>query len=218
MNNVLLIPGFYSAEECKDELAYAAKSGFLMQKYGQHDRKRAFVDDPVRAAQIYKKLQIPELRTFYDNLKPDPPVCDCRDTGELSCSKCSGEGCSPYGVAANGPCTAGDVCPSCKGVLLSGWKPIGLNERLRYYQYEIGQVFTRHFDILYRINDNTRTFLTFICYLNEDFEGGQTIFDEEIIVPKTGDAILFPHELKHEGAMVTKGCKIILRSDVIFQR
>lgn len=180
MNNVLLIPGFYTPEECKDELTYASKAGFLMQKYGQHDRRRAFIDDPVRAEQIYKKLtpilEAQPLTAFYDDFKPDPPE------------------------------------------ELPGWKPIGLNERLRYYQYEIGQVFTRHFDILYRINDNTRTFLTFICYLNDEFEGGQTIFDDQIIVPKAGDAILFPHELKHEGAMVTKGCKIILRSDVIYQR
>ena len=176
MNNVLLLPGFYTAKECEDELEYAAKAGFLMQRYGPHDRKRAFIDDPIRAEQIYKKLKLPALETFYKDLKPDPPED------------------------------------------LNGWKPIALNERLRYYHYEIGQLFSKHFDILYRINDNTRTFLTFIVYLNEDFEGGQTIFDEDIIVPKTGDAIVFPHELKHEGATVTKGYKIILRSDVIFQK
>ncbi len=47
-----------------------------------------------------------------------PPVRNCRrcrGSGELSCSKCSGEGCSVYGVAANGACTAGDKCPNCKG-------------------------------------------------------------------------------------------------------
>lgn len=176
MNNILLIPGFYTKEECKDELAYAAKAGFLLQKYGIHNRQRAFIDDPVRAAQIYKKLQLPALETFFEGLRPDPYE---------------------------------DI---------QGWEPIGLNERLRYYQYEIGQLFSRHFDILYRINDNTRTFLTFIVYLNDEFEGGQTIFDSEIIVPKAGDAILFPHELKHEGATVTRGCKIILRSDVIYGR
>ena len=110
-----------------------------------------------------------------------------------------------------------DLKPDPKEDVLA-WKPIGLNERLRYYNYEIGQLFSRHFDILYRINDDTRTFLTFICYLNDDFEGGQTIFDGCIIVPKAGDAILFPHELKHEGAIVTKGVKTILRSDVIYQR
>lgn len=176
MDNVLLIPGFYTPEECKEELDYASKAGFLMQRYGPHDRRRAFIDDRVRAEQIYKKLKIPPLETFFDDLKPDPPET------------------------------------------LEGWKPTGLNERLRYYEYEIGQLFSRHFDILYRINDDTRTFLTFIVYLNDEFEGGQTIFDDQIVVPKAGDAILFPHELKHEGATVTKGCKIILRSDVIYSR
>lgn len=176
MNNVLLIPGFFTPDECKEELLYASKAGFLMQRYGPHDRRRAFIDDQARAEQLYKKLQIPALETFFDGLKPDPPE---------------------------------DV---------KQWKPFGLNYRLRYYKYEIGQLFSKHFDILFRVDDDTRTFLTFIAYLNDDFEGGQTIFDEEIIVPKMGDAILFPHELKHEGATVTKGCKIILRSDVIYKR
>lgn len=176
MNNVLLIPGFYTPEECKAELDYASKAGFLVQQYGQHDRSRAFVDDKDRAKQIYQKLQLPTLESFFEGLTPDPPE------------------------------------------EIADWESVGLNYRLRYYKYEIGQLFTRHFDILYRINDNFRTFLTFIVYLNEDFEGGQTIFDEQVIVPQMGDAIVFPHELKHEGATVTKGCKIILRSDVMFQR
>lgn len=47
----------------------------------------------------------------------------CRGTGELSCPKCSGEGCSPYGVGANGRCTAGDPCP--------GWLPHPLLAHLR---------------------------------------------------------------------------------------
>lgn len=176
MNNVLVIPGFFTEKECKDELEYASKAGFLVQKYGQHDRRRAFIDDPERAENLYKKLKIPSLKSFYDNLTPDP---------------------------------AEDV---------EQWESWRLNYRLRYYKYEIGQLFRRHFDIMFRMDDDTRTFLTFIAYLNDDFEGGQTVFDEEIIVPKAGDAILFPHELKHEGATVTKGCKIILRSDVIFKR
>ncbi len=176
MDNVLVIPGFYTKEECEDELAYAAKAGFLVQKYGSHDRRRAFIDDRARAEQIYKKLKIPPLETFFKDLRPDP----FED--------------------------------------IKVWEPTGLNYRLRYYKYEIGQLFSRHFDIMFRINDDTRTFLTFIVYLNDEFEGGQTVFDDMVVVPKMGDAILFPHELKHEGATVTKGCKIILRSDVIYRK
>lgn len=52
----------------------------------------------------------------------------CRGTGELSCPKCSGEGCSPYGVGANGRCTAGDPCPGCGG---TGWLPHPLLSHLR---------------------------------------------------------------------------------------
>lgn len=42
---------------------------------------------------------------------PEPEPCPtCR--GGSYCPKCSGEGCSPYGVAANGPCYL-DRCPEC---------------------------------------------------------------------------------------------------------
>lgn len=43
----------------------------------------------------------------------------CRGRGELGCPKCSGEGCSPHGLATNGPCTAGDECRPCDG---TGWR------------------------------------------------------------------------------------------------
>lgn len=49
-------------------------------------------------------------------------IADClEDVGgavtcpECYCSKCSGEGCSPYGVAANGPCRVNQNCPTCSG-------------------------------------------------------------------------------------------------------
>ena len=71
---------------------------------------------------------------------------------------------------------------------------------------------------MFRIDDNTRTFLTFIIYLNDDFEGGETRFDEGIIKPQKGAAIIFPHELKHEGLMVTKGCKTVFRSDIVYRQ
>jgi hypothetical protein len=40
------------------------------------------------------------------------PTCDGRGYGR--CDRCSGEGCSVYGVAANGPCGADD-CRHCSG-------------------------------------------------------------------------------------------------------
>lgn len=46
---------------------------------------------------------------------PNKKCEKCRGRGELSCTKCSGEGCSVYSVAANGPCTSGDACTFCGG-------------------------------------------------------------------------------------------------------
>lgn len=47
--------------------------------------------------------------------QPGTKACvRCRN-GRLYCPKCSGEGCSPYGVAANGPCLADQECEYCDG-------------------------------------------------------------------------------------------------------
>lgn len=40
---------------------------------------------------------------------------DCSGYGLQTCDRCSGEGCSVYGIAANGECTAGLNCPKCQG-------------------------------------------------------------------------------------------------------
>lgn len=48
---------------------------------------------------------------------PDVEDCVyCGGRGHLVCHKCSNEGCSPHGVAVNGPCVAGDSCEPCAGV------------------------------------------------------------------------------------------------------
>jgi len=81
--------------------------------------------------------------------------------------------------------------------------------------------------------------LTLIIYLNEGFEGGETIFfpegkpqyyskpntvEEYIVVPKTGMAILFFHNgvlsPRHEGAALLDSdkYKYIIRSDVMFTK
>jgi uncharacterized protein (TIGR02996 family) len=42
----------------------------------------------------------------------DDPCPRCNGSGYAYCPRCSGEGCSAHGIAANGPCLAGD-CPVC---------------------------------------------------------------------------------------------------------
>jgi hypothetical protein len=79
--------------------------------------------------------------------------------------------------------------------------------------------------------------LTFIVYLNDGFEGGETVFfpggitgtatprrDEVRVVPKTGMALVFFQagqlNHRHEGAPHTSEGqqKYILRSDITYQR
>ncbi len=96
----------------------------------------------------------------------------------------------------------------------------GLNERLRFYRYEPGQRFAPHFDGRFDRNDQERSEFSFLIYLNEDFEGGETrFFDPEPIsvTPRTGLALVFHHPQLHEGAVLRRGVKYVLRSDVMYR-
>jgi prolyl 4-hydroxylase len=96
---------------------------------------------------------------------------------------------------------------------------VGLNERLRFYRYQAGQSFGPHRDGYYKRSDAEQSLLTLILYLNDDYTGGETFFtdSENLIVPNTGKALLFPHQLWHEGRMVKDGRKYILRTDVLYK-
>ena len=103
-------------------------------------------------------------------------------------------------------------CPE----MIEDSRAVGLNEQFRFYKYESQQRFKRHIDGRFRRNDTEESRITFMIYLNEDFEGGETAFDEVSIKPHTGMALCFIHELKHEGCPVTAGIKYVLRSDVMY--
>lgn len=100
-------------------------------------------------------------------------------------------------------------------VIVSGWSPVGLNERLRFYRYEPNQMFRLHRDMAYEFR-NQKSFLSIIIYLNDDFEGGDTEFKDFSITPKTGRAAIFKHELLHQGNAVQAGVKYAVRTDVMF--
>lgn len=97
-----------------------------------------------------------------------------------------------------------------------GWRPIGLNERFRIYRYDPGQYFRRHTDGSFRRNRHERSFWTLMVYLNEGFGGGETAFDD-VVVPRTGMALGFLHDMHHEGRAVTEGRKYVLRTDVMYR-
>jgi hypothetical protein len=108
------------------------------------------------------------------------------------------------------------------------WRPVGLNERIRFYRYDEGQLFDWHRDDYYERPNGERSFFTFMIYLNDDFEGGGTSFHEDgvrrlglrpfTVTPKKGMGLLFHHPIVHRGDTVEAGRKYVVRTDVMYER
>lgn len=92
----------------------------------------------------------------------------------------------------------------------------GLNHRFRFYRYEVGQYFKWHRDGYVEQNNKERSLLTFLIYLNDEFTGGETEFRWGKAPSKLGTALVFPHQLVHQGAKVDSGIKYVLRTDVMY--
>jgi predicted 2-oxoglutarate/Fe(II)-dependent dioxygenase YbiX len=102
---------------------------------------------------------------------------------------------------------------------------IGVNERFRFYRYDPGQQFDWHQDAPFERDNSERSFWTFMLYLNDGFEGGETSFNDSYsdrpfgdfqVVPRTGMALFFIHSVYHKGEPVIQGCKYVLRTDVMY--
>jgi hypothetical protein len=103
-------------------------------------------------------------------------------------------------------------------------KQLGINERLRFLRYDKGQYFKPHTDGSYyeEGSDPPRyTLVTLQLYLNEGFKGGSTTFmgrDENVeCVPKIGKALIFEHDISHEGSLLEEGRKYAVRSDFMYE-
>ena len=111
---------------------------------------------------------------------------------------------------------------------LDGCEAAGLNERFRYYRYDPAQRFNAHRDGSVERSPGERSRITFMVYLNDGFEGGETNFYSETRVnglrelvasvkPAAGMGLFFAHEWWHEGARVVSGRKYVLRTDVMYR-
>lgn len=94
---------------------------------------------------------------------------------------------------------------------------IGVNEMLRFYRYDPGQQFNWHQDFPFERDNGEQSYLTLIIYLNDDFEGGETsfedsyseeMFDEFKVVPQQGMALFFEHAIHHKGEPVTRAASM----------
>ncbi|KAI1307347.1 hypothetical protein EDD11_004494 [Mortierella claussenii] len=124
---------------------------------------------------------------------------------------------------------------------------VGINSRWRVYRYVPGAIYRIHVDgqwpgsgldpltgeYLYDAYGGTRwSRLTFLVYLNDEFEGGGTTFftpsadvgfmDARAVSPRAGSVLCFPHgeaagSLLHEGSPVLNGAKYIIRADVLYE-
>ena len=97
---------------------------------------------------------------------------------------------------------------------------VGLNERLRFYRYHSGQRFDPHMDHWYRPIEYQITLHSILVYFNDNFEGGETRFQEQIeqtVVPKPGLAAIFQHKIRHEGCQVRSATKYAMRTDVVYE-
>ena len=94
---------------------------------------------------------------------------------------------------------------------------IGLNELFRFYKYQPGQKFKKHRDQSFIRDNGEASYYTFMIYLNDNYTGGTTIFNDIIIQPKQGTALIFFHDLEHEGSAVREGTKYVLRTDIMYK-
>lgn len=117
---------------------------------------------------------------------------------------------------------------------------VGLNERLRFLRYGRGGYFVRHMDGTYvRPKDHPKhgemSMLTYLVYLNENFEGGalemewqeamppQSCFGKfsqatrnVVIQPTTGVVVVHDHQILHEAMILESGMRYCIRTDVMF--
>lgn len=128
---------------------------------------------------------------------------------------------------------------------LNGRPSRGLNRRFRVYRYVPGAEYRCHIDGAWPpsgirpddtyvyddspVGNKQSSLFTFLLYLNDEFEGGETTFympstregtlNAYPVRPVMGAVAVFPHgeakgALLHEGTSVRKGAKYIIRTDI----
>eukprot|EP01119_Soliformovum_irregulare_P018518 TRINITY_DN5698_c0_g1_i7.p1 TRINITY_DN5698_c0_g1~~TRINITY_DN5698_c0_g1_i7.p1 ORF type:complete len:700 (-),score=151.24 TRINITY_DN5698_c0_g1_i7:21-2120(-) len=191
-SRVFTVDGFLSDDECRHYLAEAEQLGFESLnkefKVDHRNNLRTSAHSPELAAVLFDRVKC---------------VLNRHDV----------EGVRPIGQGNEGH-----------------WFPTGMDPWFKFSKYDVGTYFHAHMDLPYYISEDERTIYTVMIFLNDDFEGGKTNFfqrdepaskDEDVMLsiePKMGRAIIFNHDTRHAGAILTRGCKYIMRSEIIFRR
>lgn len=116
------------------------------------------------------------------------------------------------------------------------YEPYGINPAFRFIHYEKSGMLVPHYDFPYKKDEKNMSLMSIVFYLTDNPNAGETRFVKEyrkddnsdwnrcaneneitdIVNPKVCSALLFPHNLLHEGRMC-QDTKIIIRTDVMYK-
>lgn len=102
------------------------------------------------------------------------------------------------------------------------WKLAEMNPIFRLCKYDENNFFRVHYDEGYDPSKDKITIKTCMLYLNDNFDGGETVFYNEDssemfrLKPEPGMVLVFNQRILHEGTTVTKGNKYFIRTDIFY--
>ena len=92
------------------------------------------------------------------------------------------------------------------------------DDLIEIYRYTRGQYVELHADTPRRIARGRLSDATLLIYLNDDFDGGRTLFPlhDLAIAPSTGSALIFEHGVPHAAEAVRSGVKFVARLNLAY--
>jgi len=230
----LALRNVLTVEECQYLISKMSSEGSLEQVQYRHDYRqndRCVFSSTELADVLWQRVQpiAASLAIYADPLHASQQKL-------LSQVKASHQDATAATEDADEPCPEElRLAYGCSGI----WRPVGLNECMRFCRYNPGGFFRPHCDACFRRSDEEMSLFTCMFYLDGGMAGGATRFlrldgeltnenhlklaaDDRVLAslaPEAGLCLLFFQPgLLHEGEDVSCGSKHILRTDVMFRR
>eukprot|EP00949_MAST-11_sp_MAST-11-sp1_P000231 g231.t1 len=169
------------------------------------------------AAECRQIIAVVESTGFVATNQRETRYAAARRNGRLQC---------------DAPALAELLWTRCAGLfqdMEDGKKAVGFSHNFRFYKYSPGDAFGMHVDDSVDHCGGVKSAFTLLVYLNDNLEGGATVFyrgsnpkkAKEVLafLPKQGSALAHIHGprcMLHEGAQVKSGIKYLMRTDVLY--